>query len=105
MGMMTKGELMRATMTWKQAHFGAAISRSLQLPYTDTRGNGEVGKEVTTSSVSEPTAPREFCLDDVQGHICNTWMVTVTLFGTINIHGSTGIWGHCRWVHVLAEPA
>ena len=44
MGMMTKGELVRAPITWKQAHFSAVMSRSLQLPHTDSRGNGEVGK-------------------------------------------------------------
>ena len=33
MGMITKGELARATGTWKQAHFGAVMSESLQLPH------------------------------------------------------------------------
>ena len=33
MGMMTKGELMRAATSWKQAHFGEVMSRSLQLPH------------------------------------------------------------------------
>ena len=41
MGMMTEGELMRATTTWKQAHFSAVMSRSLQLPHTDSRGSRE----------------------------------------------------------------
>ena len=31
-GMITKGEIVRATMTWKQAHFGAVMSGLLQLP-------------------------------------------------------------------------
>ena len=61
MGMMKKGELARATTTWKQAHFSVVMSRSLQLPCTDSRGNGEVGREVTPSPGSDPTAPREFC--------------------------------------------
>ena len=47
MGMMTKGELPRATVTWKQAHFHAIMSQSLQLPHTDSKGDGEVGNEVT----------------------------------------------------------
>ena len=37
MGMMTKGELARATVTWKQAYFGAVMSGLLQLPCTDLK--------------------------------------------------------------------
>ena len=74
MGMMTKGELMRATVTWKQAHFGAVMSRSLQLPCTDLKGNREAEKGVTPSEGSDPTASRKFCLDDV-------WGLSVTLRG------------------------
>ena len=33
LGMITKGELLRATMTWKQAHFGAVMPGTLQLPH------------------------------------------------------------------------
>ena len=32
MEMIKKVELVRATTAWKQAHFGAVMSRSLQLP-------------------------------------------------------------------------
>ena len=32
-GMIMKGELARATATWKQAHFSAVMSGSLQLPH------------------------------------------------------------------------
>ena len=35
MGMMSKGEFMRTNETWKQAHFSAVMSGSLQLPHTD----------------------------------------------------------------------
>ena len=49
MGMMTKGELTRATTTLKQAHFGVVISGSLQLPHMDSKEDGEVGKEGTPS--------------------------------------------------------
>ena len=49
MGMMTKGELMRETVTWKQAHFGAVMSGSLQLPYTTLKEDREVGREATLS--------------------------------------------------------
>ena len=33
MRMITKGELVRATVTWKQAHFGVVMSGLLQLPH------------------------------------------------------------------------
>ena len=48
-GMMTKGELARATATWKQAHFSAVMSGSLQLLHTYSKGNGKVGKEIPPS--------------------------------------------------------
>ena len=52
MGMMTKGELIRATATWKQDHFSAVMSGSVQLPCTDSKGDGEMGKEVTPPQAS-----------------------------------------------------
>ena len=65
MGIMTKGELTRATLTWKQAHFSALMSGSLQLSHTDSKGNWEVGKEATPSQDPNPMASREFHLYDV----------------------------------------
>ena len=44
MGMITKGELVRVTVTLKQAHFSAVMSRSLQQPFSGTRGNGDGAK-------------------------------------------------------------
>ena len=76
MGMIMKGELMRATVTWKQDHFGAVMSGLPQLPHTDSKGNGEVGMEVTSSPGSDTTTSREFCLDDVQGPVNITWRHT-----------------------------
>ena len=40
LGMITKGELVGETVTWKQAHFGAVMFRLLQLPYKGARGIG-----------------------------------------------------------------
>ena len=74
-------------------------------PCTDSKGNGEVGKEVNPSPGSDPTASKEFCLDDVWGCICTTQRITIPSLGTISIHGNTGIWGCCMQVHMLAEPA
>ena len=33
MRIITRGELVKVTMTWRQAHFGAVMSGSLQLPH------------------------------------------------------------------------
>ena len=104
-GMMIKGELARATVTWRQAHFSAVMSGSLQLPHTTSKEDGEVRKEVTPSTSSDPAASRGFCLDDVWGTVHTIQKVTIPPFGTVSIHGHTGVWGHCMWVHMLAEPA
>ena len=64
MAMMTKGDLARATATWRQAHFGAVMFGSLQLPCTTSQGDGKVGKEATPSPSSNTAASRGFCLDD-----------------------------------------
>ena len=105
MGMMTKGELMRATAAWKQAHFSAVMSGSIQLPNTDSKGDKKVGKEITPSPSSDPRESRGFCLDGVWAPVHTTQKVTIPPFGTISIHGNTGVWGHHMQVHVLAELA
>ena len=99
-----KGELTRATVTTKQAHFSEVMSRSLQLPCTDSRGNTEVGKGPLPPQAQPLKHPGNF-----------VWMMSMDMsipyrgspfpFGTISIHGSTGIWGHCMQVHMLAQPA
>ena len=65
----------------------------------------EEGKEVTPFPVSNPVASRGFCLDDVWGPVHTTQKLTIPLFGTVSLHGHTGVWGHCMQVHMLAEPA
>ena len=105
MGMMTKGELVRETATWRQAHFGAVMSGSLQLPHTTSKEGGEFGKEVTPSPSSDPVASRGFCLDDVWGLVLTTQKVTISPFGTVNIHRHTGVQEHCMWVQMPVEPA
>ena len=105
MGMVTKGKLTWATVIWKQAHFGAVMSGSLQLPCANSKEDRGVGEEVTPSPSSDTTVSREFCLDDVQRPVCTTHKVSIPPFGAVRIHGNTGIQGHCMWVHVLTEPA
>ena len=105
MEMMTMGELMRATATWKQAHFSAVMSGSLQLPHATSKEDRGVGKEVSSSPSSNPTASMGFCLDDVWVPVCTTQKVTIPPLGTISIHGNTGVWGHCMQVQMLAKLA
>ena len=59
-GMMTKGGTGEATATQQQAHFGAVMSGSLQLPQRTSKEDQEVGKEVTPSPNSNPAASRGF---------------------------------------------
>ena len=67
MSLMTKGDLTKVTMMWRQVHFGAVMSGSLQPTHTSSNKTG-VEKEVSHSSLrSEPMEVRKFCLDNVRG--------------------------------------
>ena len=46
---MTVGELAKATMTWRQAHFGAVMLGSLQLSHSSS-DKSEMTKGATSSS-------------------------------------------------------
>ena len=105
MGMMTKEELERATVTWRKAHFGAVMSGLLQLPCTTSKEDVKVGKEVIPSPDSDPAASRRFCLDDVQGPVHTTQKVTIPPFGSVSIQGHTAVWGCCMQLYMLAKPA
>ena len=52
MSLMTKGELMKVTMMYRKAHFGAVMSGSLQLPCTSSNET-RVEKEVSHSSLRD----------------------------------------------------
>ena len=41
-GMIKKGEIAKATVTWKQAQFGVVMVGSLQLPQNVQRGGGPI---------------------------------------------------------------
>ena len=102
--MITKQELTKVTMTWKQAHFGAVMSMSLQLPHMSSNGTG-VEKDVAPSSPRIDTMEvKEFCLNNIQGHVHTTWRVTITPFSTLSVHSNTTVRWHCMQVHVLTEP-
>ena len=77
MKIITRGELVKVTMTWRQTHFGAVMSGSLQLPHTGSNRTG-VEKEVMHSSPRGDTMEvKEFCLDNVRGPVCTMQKVTI----------------------------
>ena len=77
MGMITKREIAKAAVTWKQVHFGEVMLGSLQLCNMCKRVGFYGGNP---SAAPDPTVPNGFHLDDVQGHICTTWRVTIPPF-------------------------
>ena len=52
MSLMTKEELTKATTKWRQAHSGAVMSGSLQLPHTSSNKTG-MKKEASYSSLRD----------------------------------------------------
>ena len=100
----TKWEPTKVTMTWKQVHFGAIMSRSLQLPCTGSNGTG-VEKDVAPSSTRIDTVEEQnsaWKMSEVQSTPHRG-----SLFphlAQISVHSNTNVRGHCMWVHVLTEP-
>ena len=72
LSLMTKGELAKVTMMWRQAHFGAVMSGSLQLSHTSSN-KINVEEEVShPSQGGDPVEMRRFCLNDIRGPVCTT---------------------------------
>ena len=107
LSLMIKGELVKVTTMWRQAHLGAVMSGSLQLTHrsskqnrTNARSPAEVGH---SSPKGNPVEVRKFCLDDVRGPVHMTQKVTIPPFSTVSVHANSSVKGHCMWVHVLTE--
>ena len=98
---MTAGELLHATATWQQAHFGAVMSVLLQLSHNST----EKQTVENSSKGKDHVEVQKYQLEGVKGVVCTTQKVTIPPFQTINIRANTGVKGHCMKVHVLTEPA
>ena len=79
----------------RQGHFGVVMSGSCQLPWHHAKEDGALAKGAPLSASSGSTAHKEFCLDDVQGHVHTTQKVTIPPFGIVNVHGETDVQGHC----------
>ena len=95
LSLMTAGELAKATMTWRQAHFGAVMLGSLQLSCSSS-GKCEVTAGATSSFQQGGTVEvQKFQLNDVKGSVCTTQKVTIPPFSIINIWANTSVKGHC----------
>ena len=105
LSLMTKGELAKVTLTWRQAHFRAVMPGLLQLTCTgsDKTEMGEGRGHPSTKSY--PMGVRKFCLDDVKGTVSTTWKVNIPPFSTVNMQANSSVKGHCMWVHVVTELA
>ena len=91
MRLMAKGELAKASMMWRQTHFVAVMSGSLQLPHTSSNKTGE-GREVSHSSPrDDPMEVWKFCLDDFRGPVCTTQKVTIPPFSTVCVHTNSSV--------------
>ena len=100
---MTAGECVEATTTWRQAHFGAVMSGSLQLTHSSS-GKGEMKEGANHSSQkSDSVEVQKFWIDDVKGLVHTTQKVMIPLSSTISVWANTSVRGHCMWVHVLME--
>ena len=97
---MTVGELAHATVTWRQAHFGAVMSGLLQLSCSTS----EKLKMENLSGESDAVEVQKYQLDGVKGAVHTTQKVTIPPFQTMTIKGNAGIKRHCMKVHVLMEP-
>ena len=96
LSLMTAGELTKATMTWRQAHFGTVISGSLQLSCSSS-DKSEMTKGITSSSQQDDTVEvQKFQLNDVKGLVHTTQKVTIHPFSTVNVWANTSVKGHCR---------
>ena len=85
LSLMTVGELAKATMTWRQAHFGAVMLGLLQLSCSSSdKYEMEEGAKCS-SQRHDPMEVQKFWLDDVKGPLCTTQKVTILPFGTINV--------------------
>ena len=91
LSLMTMGELAKATMTWRQAHFVAVMSGSLQLSCSSS-GKCEVTAGAASSFQQGGTMEVwKFQLNDIKGLVHTTQKVTIPPFSTINIWANTSV--------------
>ena len=94
LSLMAVGELAEATMTWRQAHFGAVMSGLLQLSHSSS-GKREMKEGANCSSQKSGSVEvQKFWLDDVKDSVHTTQKVTIPLVSTINVWANTSARGH-----------
>ena len=103
--LITVGELAKATITRRQAHFGAVMSGLLQLSCSSSEKSEMTERATSSSQESDPVEVQKFQLNDVKGPGHTTQKVTIPPFGTVNVWANTSVRGHCMRVHVLTELA
>ena len=64
MRIITKGELVKVTTTWKQAHFRDVMSGSLKLPCTGTNRTRVEMEMIHSPLRCDTMEVKEFCLED-----------------------------------------
>ena len=103
LSLITMGELTKATMMWRQVHFGAVMSESLQLSCSSS-GKSKVTTGAASSIQQGGTVEvQKFQLNDIKGSVCTTQKVTIPPFSTINIWANTSVKRHYMQVHILTE--
>ena len=95
--LMIVGELAKATMTWRQAHFRAVMLGSLQLSCSSSDKNEMEERAKCSSKRGDPVEVQKFQLDDVKSPVCTTQKVTILPFGIINVQAKPSVRGHCMW--------
>ena len=69
LSLMMKGDLMTVTRMWKQAHFVAVMSGSLQLTCMSSNKTGMEEEVGHSSPKGDHMEVRKFCLNDVRGPV------------------------------------
>ena len=72
LSVITKGELKKVITMWRQAHFGAVVSGSLQLSHINSSKMGKVEEVSHSSPGSDPMEVQKFSLDDIRGPVHTT---------------------------------
>ena len=102
LSLMTKGELTKATMTWREAlqscHVWVASTNLHKLRQSQ---NGRGSRPLP--SKGWPCRGVKFCLNDVKGLVHTMQKVTIPHFSTVSVHTNSSVKGHCMWVHVFME--
>ena len=94
LSLMTMGELAKATMTWRQAHFGAVMSGSLELSCSSSGKSEKTTGAASSIQQGGTVEVWKSQLNDIKGLVCTTQKVTIPPFSIIKIWTNTSVKGH-----------